>query len=419
MIERFYVDKKFPIIFSIASLLFLYLFQWPLNFILAQLLDRDLPYYFRKAYSFEEWFVGYSFIVLSSFVVVVSVYVGLSIGNSNKKTIDTTVPTEGHRLSMWIPWILWSVSGLWSWVMLQLKVGMTIYNAYDPMPFKIIGILFYGRLLLQPLLLAFVSYRFRENRKKWVLFLLFFLLSIWVTLSSGSRFIGIVFSFWVLFLIRGRMSYLCWAILIYVNINCAGLSRVFFLPHIIGGIHTEIYANDEMQEGVMDDVWWEPVLYVVGRTMGVIELLQTIDSELLVPVTLKDFFTRTMIDGALHRGNLDAVARNIHGKESDITGGWGLDVFSSFWVTNEANMAVYLFAISITGILMGHCFRIWSLILFKIQMEQLNRFIFPILFMIFIEYRLNVLWVICVILHLINLPFSIVIIRKTMRHLRL
>ena len=72
--------------------------------------------------------------------------------------------------------------------MVNLKIGMTIYSDFESLPFKLTGLLFYGRLFIQPMILAYIAHGYSSSKWKSLIFVLLLALGAWATLTSGSRF---------------------------------------------------------------------------------------------------------------------------------------------------------------------------------------------------------------------------------------
>ena len=95
---------------------------------------------------------------------------------------------------------------------------------------------------------------------------LFFLLGIWVCITSGSRFIAILFSLPIFFLLEGKKKYFFWLIYLLIFIFIASLTRNFVLPYLIGGDLLLIYANNDYQSTIVSsDFWLLPINTIVVR----------------------------------------------------------------------------------------------------------------------------------------------------------
>jgi NADH:ubiquinone oxidoreductase subunit 6 (subunit J) len=103
-------------------------------------------------YDFYQWLTAYIFIIYSGIVFLLSLYIGLSKNIKYKKK-------EIRKKNSLKPILAYSVIIFfigWSILMLYLKIGITISPTSYILPFKIIGILVYGRLIIQPVILLYI-----------------------------------------------------------------------------------------------------------------------------------------------------------------------------------------------------------------------------------------------------------------------
>jgi hypothetical protein len=194
-------NRSYPMLLAAAGLFYIYVMQFPLN------------YFFFNAgagnyYHLEDWFIAYGFVLISSLIFLLFMYIGMMGGAVRIKQIFDWRRKSDKRISLPIVLIIFGIFFLWSYAMFALNIGMTIYADFDPLPYRITGILFYGRLTLQPLLVSIIAYQYANSNRKWIIFLLIISLGAWVCVASGSRFISILFALPLLLLLTGKWKYL-------------------------------------------------------------------------------------------------------------------------------------------------------------------------------------------------------------------
>ena len=377
----FNIDKKAPIRLALASLLFIYVLQYPLS----RLLRTDNP---TPLYTLTEWMAAYVFVTLSTVILLLTMIAGLSGRPVQIQPSTTRIFRTRNRLGLTWVLILFIAFGLWSYLMVKLNIGMTIWTDFEALPFRITGILFYGRLFLQPLILTYIAVDYANSKLKWVIYLLIVGLGAWVSLSSGSRFAGIAFALPLLFLFKGKLKYLAFGFPLLVFIVIATASRNFYLPMIIGDINLmQIYANEDYQSSTIDNLWMLPILYFIIRSMGISEVLLTLSFGNITP----DFISALAAFVAyflpfLSTGPTVSI-KNIYGLDDDAFGGFGLDLFSNFYVMFGGELPLYFIGLGLMGWLLGKTYRMFAIGLARFRLHGFSFLIFIILFILIFEGR--------------------------------
>lgn len=404
MLETYRIDKKFPLLFTVWAFIFLYIVQYPVLLLLN-------PYYPIVSYSISDWIGAYLFVISSLAIFLLFLYMGMGSRRVfTRKTISTNINIT--TLPLWMTSGIFLLFAAWSYLMVQLKIGMTIYADFDPLPFRLTGFLFYGRLFIQPFVLLYIAFSFHRSTKRWVILMLLLALGGWVSLASGSRFIAIMFSLPVLLLITGRARVLFFLTATSLFITIATLSRHFYLPGVIGGEYLEIYANDAYQAAMTNNLWMTPIVYLFGRTMGISELLLTLNYGDITPSLwdaiqrLFSTFLPFMEQGA------GVSIKNIYGYDNDVFGGFGLDLLSNYWVFYGGSVPTYIVGLAITSWLIGIIYRKFAVILFKVGGLEYIKFLFVLLFILVFEGRSHLFPYILAAGWIVGQPYSLRIYRS-------
>lgn len=379
------INIKFPFQFSIFAFFFLYVIQYPAyRWLYPEKLHINYP--------IETWLLAYGFIITSCILFLFSLTLGLAGKNTVILPQSQIYNLNLNRLPLWFVIIIFGFFAAWSYLMVQLKIGMTIYAGFDPLPFKMIGILFYGRLILQPLILVWIAYSFNKSNQRWLIILLLLAVGAYVSLASGSRFIGIVFSFPLLVATTGKSRWLIWLLSVSLFITIATVSRNFYLPFVIGGDLVQIYANEEYQSSVLETIWLLPISYLLRRSMGIMEVLMTLSFGEITP-TFKDALLQLLSNFIFFiPPGVSVSIKNIYGLGDDAFGGFGLDFFSNYWVIYGGTIPTYMVGLMLTGWLLGRTYRIMMRMIFKFGMDEgFHVFIFLMLFLLVFEGRSSLL----------------------------
>lgn len=372
-------DKKYPLRFTWISLIFIYLLQYPLS----QLLEA---YSVQVQYGLEDWLIAYAFVIISALVFVASLYIGLS-GTPIRVHATSQLNSKPPKLGLMLVLFAFALFFFWSYLMLNLKIGMTIYADFDPLPFRLTGLLFYGRLFIQPLVLFYIARAYVRSKLKFLIFLLMIALGAWATLTSGSRFVGIMFALPLLFLFDGTRKYIVFAIVVLSYIIIATLSRNFYLPFQIGGEYIEIYAGGEYQAAVTENILLLPISYIIGRSMGMAEVLLTLNFGAITPSLLDSFLSFfSYFLPFVPQGNSVSI-KNIYGLDDATFGGFGLDMFSNYWVFFGGNLLLYGLGLALIGWMLGKTHRLFTIALTRFGLNEGSMLIFILLFILVFEGR--------------------------------
>lgn len=379
--HSFRVGLKWPTTFTLLSLIFLYVLQYPLSrffFEATEVVEHGLV----------DWIVAYAFVAYSSIILLVFMRLGISGPRVMVSPAPQFIAFRTKRIPFLTVGLIVLLFFMWSYLMRNLKIGMTIYTDFDPLPFRLVGILFYGRLIVQPLILAYIARGYADLRwRKFGIFLLFAGLGAWAALTSGSRFTGIMFALPHLLLFKGKSRYVVFALLASAFITIATLTRHFYLPFYISDEYIEIYANLEYQENMLIGVSTLALGYLVSRTMGISEVLLTLGFGSITPTfidaslaALAFFFTIPIQFDA-------ASTKNVYGLDDDAFGGFGLGLFPNYWVLLGGNPITYTLGLAISAYLLGKCYRLLSIGLARFGFADGVALLFIILFVFFFEAR--------------------------------
>ena len=378
---RFELNKKPPIYLVLVSLFFIYALQYPLMLLVTN--NKAVP-----LYGLDAWIAAYLFVIISTFIFTFTLFIGLSGEKINIYRYRDINFRSKKRISLTWVVVLFSIFGFWSYVMVKLNIGMTIWTNFAQLPFRITGILFYGRLFIQPLILAYISIGYADSRLKWIIYLLMVALGAWVSLSSGSRFAAILFALPMLLLFVGKARYLAFGLPTLVFIVIATISRSFYLPMVVGDAELiQIYANEAHQASTTENIMLLPISYLISRTMGIAEVMTTLSFGSTTP----SFFDSTQVLISyflpfIPNGSTVSI-KNIYGFSDDEFGGFGLDIFSNFWVFFGGEPVLYILGLAAMGWLLGKTYRLFAIGMARFGWHDVSYLIFIILFILIFEGR--------------------------------
>lgn len=377
------VGNKFPLVFTVICLIFIYTIQYPL-YRLTVSLDN------RSTYDWFDWIEAYTFVITSSLLLLLFLIIGLSGG---VKRVHPVNYLKLKKKKIGVPLILsvFSLFFLWSYIMLKLKIGMTIYAGFDPLPFKLVGFLFYGRLLFQPIILAYISYNISGPKRKILFFILLVALGVFASLVSGSRFLGVLFAIPIFFLFKSRVKYLFFGAAALSYITVASYSHSFFLPYVISDRYVEIYANEETKSSLLEAGILLPFSYIIRRVMGMNEVLMTLNFGEICPSFMNSFFSFSMSFLPFSSRHGCKSIKNIYGLDDDAFGGFGLDLFSNYWVLFGGDIFLYIVGLALIGFIMGKCYRHFYVVGYRVGFHSMPIVAYAILFLLVFEGRSNLL----------------------------
>lgn len=401
MMSWYRPDLRLPVRFTLASLVFLYVLQYPLARLLTIAVEGSHP--------IEDWIEAVVFVAVSSIWLLVALILGASGPAVPLQSPTPASLKPGGRpprpLSVARVFAVFTLLFGWSLLMLRLKIGMTMYTDFDPLPFRLTGVLFYGRLFVQPLLVAYIAHATSGSRLRPLVFALVVLLGVWTSLTSGSHFISIMFALPLLLLFTGLWRWTAFVLAVSANFVIASLTRHFFLPFVIGGDYPLRYASPEYQEIMLSGLAFLPVGYLVVRTMGLGEVVLTLKHGSI---------THSFADAlqALFAFYLPFVPapsassiKNVYGLNDDFFGGFGLGLFPNYWVLLGGNWITYLVGLGLGGWLLGVGYRQGAIALRRAGFTAGIPLVFVFLFIIFFEARAYLLPGCALLLYLMGRPF--------------
>jgi hypothetical protein len=374
------VDIKTPIKFMFYILVFIYVFQYPLSLLINEEPET------RINITTTSLVEAYFFVLFSSIILFTFFYLGT---RNNIKKVSFFWDSRRFiikKINFNKILLLFSFFFLWSFVMLKFKIGMTMYVDFEPLPFKITGLFFYGRLFLQPIILAYIAHLYSDSPKKNIIFFLLFFLGLWVAITSGSRFASIMFAVPVLLLFKGRSRFILFGVSIFIFIMVGTLSRHFYLPYQIGGDYIEIYANELYQSNITKDLIFLPFNYAIFRIMGISEVILTLNFQKSTDLFQGFLSLFSYFIPIIKNPNL-VSAKSIYGFSDDEFGGFGLDMFSNYWLYFGRNIISYTVGLSIISFLLGKIYIFISIVLQKLRFNEGDLVVFILLFILFIEAR--------------------------------
>jgi hypothetical protein len=374
------VDKKYPIIFSCIFLSYIYIFQYPLSLLMRMdILDSQ--------YAWNEWFFAYSFIISSVSIFFLFLIIGMSgtpivIYNSIKPFYRFS------RIRFIYVLAIFAVFFLWSYVMLKLKIGMTIYTDFEPLAFKLAGLLFYGRLFIQPVILAYIANSYSSSRLKNLILVLIFGIGAWASLTSGSRFIGIMFSLPLIYLSSGGKRYILFGLVVATHITIATLSRYFYLPFQINIDYIiEIFGNEKIQTSSLENLYLLPIEYIISRSMGILEVLMTLNFGAITPTFFDSVLNLFAYFLPFIPQGMSVSVKNIYGLDDTAFGGYGLDFFSNYWLFFGGYLTTYSVGIALSAWFLGRTYRLFIIGLNRLGFKEGSMLVFILLFILIFEGR--------------------------------
>lgn len=404
------VSKVFPLLFSTIFLFFVYVLQHPLSLLFVSSSIADM-------YGLSDWLKAYSFVIISTVIFLFFLYIGISGPKIKVNLMHYTGFKSGKKISLVFVLFMFVLFFLWSYVMLKLRIGMTIYGDFEPLPFKLIGLLVYGRLILQPCILLYICLKYKYSKLKPLIIFLMIILGIFASLTSGSRFISIMFAIPLLFTFEGKSKYLLFGAALLINITIATITRIFFLPFLISDFYVHMLASGDAQSDMLEHIFLLPFSYIVVRTMGIAELLMTLKFGSITS-TFSDALLSFMASffPFIHTGNL-VNAKTIYGVDQDTLTGLGLDFFSNLWLNFGGSFILYPIGVALVGLILGKCYRFSCLAGRRFGFKEFPFLVFVLVFLIIFDGRTNLLIFILVTLWFTSrrsLPVVLYSVRKAL-----
>ncbi len=381
--SKFYGNKP-VLLFTAICLIFIYTIQYILYrqvLILDNIVFDNMP-----TYDWFDWVEAYAFVITSSLLIFLFLIIGLS-GRIRRAHPVNNLKLKKRKIGIPLILFVFALFFLWSYIMLKLKVGMTIYTDFDPLPFKLIGLLFYGRLFLQPIILTYISCNISGPKKKILFFILLVSLGFFISLISGSRFLGVLFAMPIFFLFKGRVRFLICGVVALSFITVATYTRSFFLPYVLTDQHVQIYANEETKSLLVESGILLPFSYAVRRVMGMNEVLMTLKFGEICPSFMDSLLSFSISFLPLISSHDCKSFMNVYGLDDDAVGGFALDLFSNYWVLFGGNIFLYFAGLALVGLIMGKCYRYFCVVGYSAGFPAFPIVAYAVLFLIVFEAR--------------------------------
>ena len=242
-------------------------------------------------------------------------------------------------------------------------------------------------------------------------------MGIFVCITSGSRFLSVVFSLPIYFLLEGKKKYFFWLIYFLIFIYISSLTRNFVLPYLIGGDLIQIYANNAYQTQTISRVWLLPIHVIVGRSMGISELLMTLDFGNTTE-SFFDSFSKLLSNFFPYLfGQIGSSVWDIYGLKKISSVGVGLDLFANLWVRFGGRFITYIIGLNLTGLFLGKIYENFYILLYKFKFETLTPILSIMLFLVVFEGRIFLLPYILIISYLSRTKFFINMIKNSLMYL--
>jgi hypothetical protein len=377
------INWKQPVIITILIVFGIYFLHYWLS-LLFEINIQDI--YYTK----YDWLVAYLFVFFSTIILGISIYIGIK-GNPvyiPPKTIKQT--NKKIKINFPLVILIFIFFFLWSLLMFYLNIGMTIYINFDPLPFKLVGILFYGRLFVQPFILSYLA---QQNYKKYQIYIITIFLLILGSLASatsGSRFISFMFAFPFLILFKSKSKYLFFILILGVYITISTLSREFILPEKIEDIDiSSTYGTDISKDETSQNISMIFFTYLITRVAGIQDVLTLFSFNNITGNILQSFQNLFAYFIPLIPDNPTLEFRNILGVDDGAIGGYSMGLFPNYWVTFGANIITYIFGLFFCGYLMGVVYRNYLILFHKISFNNAAFILFIFLFLLLFEIKAN------------------------------
>lgn len=377
------INWKQPVFISVLIVFGIYVLHYWLS-LLFELNIQDI--YYTK----YDWIIAYLFVLLSLIILCISIYIGIK----GKAVFIPSKPIKRIKSNNKINFpqviFIFIFFFLWSLLMFYLNIGMTIYINFDPLPFKLVGILFYGRLFVQPFILSYIA---QQNYKKYQIYIInisLLILGSLASVTSGSRFISFMFAFPFLILFKSRSKYLYFILILGVYITISSLSREFILPEKIQDIDiSSTYGTEESKDETSQNISMIFFTYLITRVAGIQDVLTLFSFENYTGNIIQSFQNLLAYFIPLIPDNPTLEFRNILGVDDGAVGGYSMGLFPNYWVTFGANIITYLLGLFFCGFLIGIIYRNYLILFYKISFNNAAFILFIFLFLLFFEIKAN------------------------------
>jgi len=264
------------------------------------------------------------------------------------------------------------------------KIGITIYPNFDPLPYRIAGILFYTRLLLFPIIIATIAWKYKNSRHNFMIFLLISITGVISVVTSGSRLVGLFYAFPILYLYAGKRRFFAFGIIISIFLIIAQLSRIYILPEYLDDNFLRNTQGDEISKSNSSDlssVLFMPISYVVVRTLSYKELLAVLTYGEITPSIFDAFIKSINIFLPFNFNNESKDIHDILGFSS-YQGGVALDIFGALWLASGGVFVFYIVTISLVGFILGKICFYYSIIFDYLGINFLNSILYLLVFIL-------------------------------------
>lgn len=325
--------------------------------------------------------------------------------------LDYPRPLRSPLLARWTP--RGAIPGLAaimiaiSLFMLWRGIGITIETNFDPLPLRLAGALFYARLLIFPLLLAWITYRASGNWR-FVAVLVVLSEAVVASASSGSRFVAVLHATPLLFVQFPLFTR--WAVFslgLFANINAASRARNLIIPQLREFASsasaasstasapltnfTETYANPSAIAASTDltSLHTLPLDYLLVRTQGLPELMMLASRRQLCPTfndSLKSFIGMVNTPPP----NSCASIRAVYGMPESATGGFGLDPMGTLWMGAGGHPILFGLLCILVGIILGLGIALGAWLQHVLQIPYFSYLYFSIIALLVIDGRIRV-----------------------------
>lgn len=275
-----------------------------------------------------------------------------------------------------------------SYVMFTYRVGITIFVNFEPLPFKLAGIMFYLRLFVIPIVILVSLYR--SDSSSILLLFLLIILAFFNTFVSGSRFISIVYFLPILSLLYCRKSSFISLIILYLLIAVSFYSRYNVLPLYIGS--EEIISVYYREQYTFFDALMQPLEYIYSRLIGLNEFIAAVEYN-YYPMDFIDSISNFISTLSGANNYITNLEREVLGVPPMSTGGYSLGLFGFLFSISNSNPLVYFLFILFVSLTFSFTFNNLKkiLIVFRVYSHFIFNIVYILLFMLLIENRHSVI----------------------------
>ena len=240
-----------------------------------------------------------------------------------------------------------------SLLMLHWHVGITGVGATD-VPTQLQGLLTYTRLLFFPLILCVLA---AKSSDRWRLGVLALVAAdcLVASATSGSRMVALFHALPILFLTYPRMARIgVFFSLLLVGINVATVGRTAWLPGISTDPNVIAEPGPAVEARSIADLATFPVNYIVDRTLGLPEMLVTVQHGTLCDNWLEGARQAFYAVVPFISGEGQCVGlRSVYGLPETFAGGLSLDLLGGYWALAGGYPLVFAVVSLLVGVAVG------------------------------------------------------------------